>query len=82
VRERVLCLSLGRAVEAFEAFKWKFYEVGEEDGLVRVEVPRGPGEAFVVEIPYNGSQAVLEGVTKGLAAVGFIRQSVRVRSDW
>ena len=26
MRERVLDLSLDRAVEAFEAFKWKFFE--------------------------------------------------------
>jgi len=81
VRERVLSLGLRDVVHLFEGTKWKFYEVDEEEALVRVEVPRGSGESFVVELPYKGS-ASLEEVTGTLRGEGFIRQTVRIRSDW
>lgn len=82
MRERVLSLSLRDAVQLFELTKWKFYEVDEDDGFVRVEVPRSTGETFVVELPYKGNQAVLEDVTRTLRQAGFIRQTIRLRSDW
>ena len=82
MRERVLSVSLRDVVQLFELTKWKFYEVDEEDGVVRVEVPRSSGECFVVEFSYNGDQGVLESLTKTLRRADFIRQTVRVRSDW
>jgi hypothetical protein len=82
VRERVLSVSLRDVVQLFELTKWKFFEVDEEDGVVRVEVPRGSGECFVVELSYGGDQGVLESLTKTLRGADFIRQTVRVRSDW
>lgn len=82
MRERVLSIGLRDAVQLFELTKWKFFEVDEEGGVVRVEVPRGSGECFVVELSYGGDQGVLEGLTKTLRGADFIRQTVRVRSDW
>jgi len=82
VRERILYISLKEAVQLFESTKWKFYEVDEEEEFVRVEVPRSSGETFVVELPYKGSQTILDGATKTLGDAGFIRQTVRLRSDW
>jgi len=82
VRERVLSLRLREAVKLFELTKWKFYEVDEDEGLVRVEVPRSTGETFVVELPYKENQNVLEEVTKALREAGFIRQTIRLRSEW
>jgi len=82
VRERVLSLGLKDTVQLFELTKWKFYEVDEEDGIVKIEVPRSTGESFVVELSYSGDQSVLEGLMKALREADFIRQTVRVRSDW
>lgn len=82
MRERVLSISLKDAVQLFELTKWKFFEVDEEAGVVRVEVPRSSGECFVVELSYDGDQGVLESLTKTLRGADFIRQTVRVRSDW
>lgn len=82
MRERVLSLSLKEAVQLFESTKWKFFQVDEENGIVRVEVPRSSGESFVVELPYDGDQKTLEGVTKSLRKADFIRQTIRKTSDW
>lgn len=79
MKERVLCLSLKGAVEAFQAIKWKFFE--DRDGAVRVEVPRGSDESYVVELPYGNEQQRGE-IVGALEDAGYVRQVVRIVCDW
>ena len=52
MREMVLTLDLEDMIEAFKTVCWKFFEEDEEHNIIKVEVPRGTGEAYVVELPY------------------------------
>ena len=79
MRERVLHLTLSDAVEAFNAIHWKFFDVDE--GLIRIEVPRGSGESFIVELPFSNERQRDDFIVELLAG-GFIRQTLRLTSDW
>ena len=79
MKERVLDMTLDEAVEAFQPHRWKFYSLDE--GKIKVEVPRGLGESFVVEFPY-ASDAQRNETTKKLNEAGFRKQTVRVTPEW
>jgi len=83
MRERVLDLTLDRSIEAFEAFKWKFFEVEIEAGrgTIHIEVPRGSNEAFVVEVTCRSGEQT-EAAIASLVEAGFIKQTIKVRPDW
>jgi len=81
IRERILEVSLDDVVELFEIRKWKFFEVDPELGLVRVEVPRGYSESYVVEIPFT-NEAQYKGIAEKLVTNGFIKQTIKMRSSY
>lgn len=83
---RILQVGLSDALELFGPLKWKFYEVRPDGdakgaaGTVRIEVPRGSDEAFVVEIPYANAEQLYE-VKDRLRKAGFIEQQIQLVSD-
>jgi hypothetical protein len=79
VKERVLLVNLETAVQIFDRFKWKFYTVMED--YVKVEVPRGTSESYVVEVPY-GNEAQFKQVVDRLRGEEFIQQEIRQVKDW
>ena len=81
MKERVLSLSLERAIEAFAGTRWKFLEVNEEGGEVRLEKPVGAGESYVVELTYNDAHEK-DLLVDQLIGADFIEQKRRVTSDW
>ena len=81
MKERILSLSLVRAIEAFQAIRWKFFEADDERNLVKVEVPRGIGESFVVELRYEGDKE-RECIIDKLLGADFIQQMMRITSNF
>jgi hypothetical protein len=85
LKERILTLSLKGAIEAFEGIKWRFYEVGQTsekvEGTIRLEVPRGTSESYIVEIKYETPKQLAESIDI-LENTGWIAQRVRVVTDF
>lgn len=81
MKERVLSLDLKGAVEAFLATRWKFFNVNEEVNMVRIEVPRGSDEAYVVELPYRTENEEKQ-IVDDLLGAGFIKQMKRITTSW
>lgn len=81
MKERVLALELKDAILMFEMHKWKFFEVNEDDSLVKIEVPRGSSESYVVELPYKNRQ-MLDEIAGTLLGEGFIQQTIRMRCSY
>lgn len=79
MKERVLLVGLIDAVDAFDLFKWKFYQV--EEDYVKVEIPRGSSESYVVEMPFS-NEAQMKEILKKLEAEGFIQQKIRLVKDF
>jgi len=78
VKERVLKrLTLQQAVELFASRKWNFFEVKQNERIVRLEAPVGLGEAYVVELPYR-DQEELQGMLETMQRRGFLEQEVRI----
>lgn len=80
--ERVLFMSLKDAVEAFEHIKWKFFEDDEDESIVKIEVPRGYSESYVVELPYGENHALRKDFIQSLITNGFFQQTIRTRSSY
>ena len=76
MKERILKLSLGMAVEMLSTRKWNFYSIDRDRQIVKIEAPISSGESWVVEIPYD-DQPGLTGILKELAERGFIEQMIR-----
>jgi len=76
LKERILKLSLGMAVEMLSTRKWNFYSIDRDRQIVKIEAPISSGESWVVEIPYD-DQPGLTGILKELAERGFIEQMIR-----
>ena len=70
VFDRVLYVDLPDFDKLTERFKWRFYEI-LDDEQIRVEVPKGDNEALVL---YIGN--LKEHVT-ALEKMGFIKQEVK-----
>jgi len=81
IKERVLEIGTDEAVTLFEIHKWKFWEVDSEEGIVRLEVPRGYSEVYVVELPFSNEVQYKELVDK-LSKNGFIKQTIRARGSF
>jgi hypothetical protein len=81
VKERVLSLSLEGVIEAFAGTKWKFLEVDEACGEVRLEKPVAAGESYVVELKYKDEREK-DLIVDRLMGAEFIEQKRRVTSDW
>jgi hypothetical protein len=81
LKERVLSLSLERAIEAFAGSKWKFLEVDEASGEVRLEKPVATGESYIVELKYKDEHEK-DLIIDRLMGAEFIEQKRRVTSDW
>ena len=81
IKERVLEIGTDEAVTLFEIHKWKFWEVDSEEGIVRLEVPRGYSEVYVVELPVSNEVQYKELVDK-LSKNGFIKQTIRARGSF
>jgi len=76
MKERVLKLSLGIAVDMLSTRKWNFYSVDRDRQIVKIEAPISSGESWVVEVPYD-DQSQLAGIMKELDEHGFVEQMVR-----
>ncbi len=81
MKERLLSLNLESAIEAFQAIRWKFFHEDNERSLVKLEVPRGTGESYIVELHYE-DQKEKDAIVDKLLDASFIPQSVRITSDW
>ena len=81
IKERVLEIGIDEAVTLFEIHKWKFWEVDSEEGIVRLEVPRGYSEVYVVEFPFSNEVQYKDLVDK-LSKNGFIKQTIRARGSF
>ena len=84
IKERVLKVGLRDIADLFDTIKWKFYEIeetSEEEGFVKVEVPRGSNESFVVELPYKSAES-LRKIVDHLDGAGFIEQTIRTRCEY
>ena len=75
MKERILALSLSEAVDRFQGIKWLFYSVEPEK--IKIEVPRGTSESFVVEVSYKDAHE-LETFKKILQNADFIEQRVNM----
>ena len=73
--DRILNVDLSDFDKLTERFKWRFYEIINED-QIRVEVPKGDNEALVL---YVGNVKEIE---KKLESMGFIRQEIKQWRDW
>jgi hypothetical protein len=73
--DRILTVSLAEFDKLTERFKWRFYEIIDED-KIRVEVPKGDNEALVL---YVGN---VKEYTKQLDEMGFIKQEIKQWRDW
>jgi len=76
LKERILKLSLGMAVEMLSTRKWNFYSIDRDSQIVKIEAPITSGESWVVEVPYD-DQPGLTGILKQLEERGFIEQMIR-----
>ncbi|MDQ1280672.1 MAG: hypothetical protein QG670_1935 [Thermoproteota archaeon] len=81
MKERVLSLDLKSAVEAFTETRWEFFEGDEETKIIKIEVPRGFDESYVIELPYP-SETEEKQINDSLLGAGFIEQKKRVTSNW
>jgi len=81
IKERVLEIGIGEAIGLFEVHKWKFWELDAEEGIIKVEVPRGYSEVYVVELPFSNEVQYKELVDK-LSKNGFIKQTIRTKGSF
>lgn len=78
MKERVLKrLTLQQAIELFASRKWNFFEVKQNERIIRLEAPVGSGEAYVVELPYR-NQEDLQRMLETMQRRGFLEQEVRI----
>jgi len=81
IKERVLEIGIVEAIGLFEIHKWKFWELDPEEGIVKIEVPRGFSEVYVVELPF-GSEVQLNELVAELSKNGFIKQTIRTKGSF
>ena len=81
IKERVLEVGIDEAIGLFEIHKWKFMEIHKEENIVKIEVPRGYSEVYVVELPFSNDVQLEELVDK-LSKNGFIRQTIRTKGSF
>lgn len=76
MRERVLKISIGTALDAFATHKWKFYEIKEQEKIIRIEVPKTDTERLIVEVPYEDEDGKNK-ILKQLKDTDFFQQEIR-----
>ena len=81
IKERVLEIGINEAIGLFEIHKWKFWELDAEEGIIKVEVPRGYSEVYVVELPFSNEVQYKELIDK-LSKNGFIKQTIRTKGSF
>jgi len=81
IKERVLEIGISEVIGLFEVHKWKFWELDAEEGIIRVEVPRGYSEAYVVELPF-GNEVQYKELIDELSKNGFIKQTIRTKGSF
>ena len=81
IRERVLEVDLAEAILLFEHHKWKFFESNSETGIVKIEIPKGETEIYVVEFPFT-NQNQLKALISELSKAGFIKQTIRTKGSF
>ena len=81
IKERVLQIGIDEAIGLFEINKWKFWELDAEEGIIKVEVPRGYSEVYVVELPFSNEVQYNELVAE-LTKNGFIKQTIRTKGSF
>lgn len=81
IKERVLEIGIIEAIGLFEIHKWKFWQLDSEEGIIRVEVPRGYSEAYVVELPFSNEVQYRELIAE-LSKNGFIKQTIRTKGSF
>jgi hypothetical protein len=78
VKERVLKrLTLQQAIELLASRKWNFFEVKQNERIIRLEAPVGSGEAYVVELPYSDQEG-LQQMLEEMQRHGFLEQEIRI----
>ena len=73
--DRILSVELVEFDKLTERFKWRFYEIINED-QIRVEVPKGEDEALVL---YLGN---VKAIVEQLKKLGFIEQHIKQWREW
>ena len=81
MKELVLSLNLKGVLEVLGAVRWKFFDEDEEHNIIKVEVPRGTGEAYVVELPYVDDKEK-DHIVDALLGADFIQKAMRVTPDF
>lgn len=76
--ERVLKLKLDEAIDFFGGRKWKLFQLIDlqEGKLLKLEVPIGQTESYVVELPFDEGEFLNEAI-RTLKANGWIQQETR-----
>jgi hypothetical protein len=78
LKERVLKrLTLPQAIDLLASRRWNFFEVRQNDRIVRLEAPVGTGEAYIVELPYRSTED-LKQIVDAMQQHGFLEQEVRI----
>ena len=81
MKELVLTLDLEGVIEAFETINWKFYVEEDEHHIIKVEVPRGTGEAYIVELSYDDEREK-DSIIDSLLGADFIQKMLRVTPEF
>ena len=81
MRELILTLDLEDVIDAFQTVRWKFFEEDEEHNIIKIEVPRGTGEAYVVELPYVDDKEK-DHIVDELLGADFTQKTMRVTLDF
>jgi hypothetical protein len=81
MKERILNLELDDAIGFFAGTKYKFFQENLKGLTVKIEVPRGSTEQFVVELHFQDHKEMGEVVMR-LETEGFIQEEIRVTSEW
>ena len=55
---------------------------GEDKRIVKIEVPRGYTETYVVELPYGDNLALRKDFVNALQIAGFFHQTIRQRCNY
>jgi hypothetical protein len=76
--ERVLKLKLDEAIDFFGGRKWKLFQLIdlEHGRLLKLEVPTGQTESYVVELLFDEGEFLNEAI-RTLKANGWIQQETR-----
>ena len=82
MKELVLDMSLEQATTKFYGEELVLFEIREDKKIVKVMVPRGKSERYVVELRYEDA-VERNRIVENLLEAGFFLQETRIVSeDW